>query len=281
MRILVVYGSKRGGTEELAQAVAATLRVSGYKADVSDGRGIEGLQPWDAVIVGGALHKSRWHRHARKFVERNVADLRQRPVWFFSFAGNAMSSSLQNSAQVQALIERAGARGHEIFGDRLAAIRWARSIADELAIEPRRLRLSSSVRVGRAAQRAMALLCLFTGVTALVGGATLVGWRNGASWLGLQLEALHHSPFRDFLIPGILLAGVVGLGNLVAGALVVRRHADRELAAFAAGAAVALWIIGELTMVRPFHWLQLAYLIIGIATMGLAYWRWRDRPRAH
>jgi menaquinone-dependent protoporphyrinogen oxidase len=125
MKALVVYGSKLGGTEGLAdmlgQALAelqwdATVRSAAVKeSDVGD---------YDTVVVGGALYAGRWHKDARRFVKRESKALRNAHVWLFSSGplGDAAESagSLEPVPQVARLMADIGARGHATFGGRLA-----------------------------------------------------------------------------------------------------------------------------------------------------------------
>jgi menaquinone-dependent protoporphyrinogen oxidase len=124
MKVLVTYGSKRGGTEGLAQMVAKALRGSGHEAEVRRAEEIDGLEAWDAVVVGGALYAARWHRAARRFVQRHVDELREMPVWFFSSGpldDSATQGEIAPTRQVSRLMEQVNARGHVTFGGRLEA----------------------------------------------------------------------------------------------------------------------------------------------------------------
>ncbi len=122
MRILVTFGSSRGGTEGLAQMVGDSLREQGVTVDVLPPRAVKHLDGYDAIVVGGALYAFRWHRDARRFVKRHSSELRGLPTYFFS------SGPLDNSAAerdippvkgVQALIDEVGVRSHHTFGGRL------------------------------------------------------------------------------------------------------------------------------------------------------------------
>ena len=84
MRVLVAYGTKRGGTEGLARAVGQGLVDAGHRVDVLPAQRIESLDRWEAVVVGGALYAWFWQRDARRFVKRHVEELQQLPVFFFS-----------------------------------------------------------------------------------------------------------------------------------------------------------------------------------------------------
>lgn len=123
MRLLVTWGSKRGGTEGIGQILGAALKTHGFEVVTAPADAVKDLDSFDAVIIGGALYANRWPGNVRRFVGRNVTQLRKRPVWFFS------SGPLDNSAeggeipapmQIAVLAERIGARGHVTFGGRLA-----------------------------------------------------------------------------------------------------------------------------------------------------------------
>lgn len=123
MRALITFGSTRGGTEGLAQMVAGGLREDGFDVDVLSPRQVGRLDGYDVVIVGGALYALRWHRASRRFVKRHLAQLRQRPTYFFSSGPLDDSASRRDIPPVkgvQALMDKVGARGHATFGGRLA-----------------------------------------------------------------------------------------------------------------------------------------------------------------
>ena len=111
----------------------------------------------------------------------------------------------------------------------------------------------------------LATLCLFAGLTALWGGAELV-WRPNGSIIRLPLGVLEHTPFHDFFIPGLLLAGVVGVANTVAGMVVLRRNALANQAAFVSGGILVTWIVVEMLLLQHVHWLHGVYLVLGLAT---------------
>jgi menaquinone-dependent protoporphyrinogen oxidase len=122
MRVLVVYGSARGGTEGLAEMVRAELRSAGIDSGILPANKVRTLAGYDAVIVGGALYASRWHRAARRFVRRFAGELQKRPTYFFSSGpldDSALRSEIPPVQGVQGLMERTGARGHVTFGGRL------------------------------------------------------------------------------------------------------------------------------------------------------------------
>ena len=123
MRVLVTYGSTRGGTQELAEMVGTDLRAEGLTVDVVPPGKVRHINDYDAVIVGGALYASRWHRQSRRFVRRHTRELRQHPTYFFSSGpldDSASHTAIQPVKGVQALMQRVNARDHTTFGGRLA-----------------------------------------------------------------------------------------------------------------------------------------------------------------
>ncbi len=120
--VLVTYGSRRGGTAEIAERIAETLRELGRSADCLPAAEVTDLARYGAVIVGGSLYASRWHRDARRFVKRHTAALAQRPVWMFSSGpldASAVERVIPPVRQVASLIARVRARSHATFGGRL------------------------------------------------------------------------------------------------------------------------------------------------------------------
>ena len=123
MRVLIAFGSKRGGTAGLADMIGDALRAAGCETVVSPATGIYDLTEFDAVIVASALDANRWHRDARRFVQRNTAALCRLPVWLVSSGpldDSAEQRDIPPTTQVAKLANRIGARGHVTFGGRLS-----------------------------------------------------------------------------------------------------------------------------------------------------------------
>src|SRR6516225_3430227 len=83
-------------------------------------------------------------------------------------------------------------------------------------------------------RRPLAALCLFAGLTSIAGGAQLI-LRPDGSIIRAPLSLLDGTPFQDFMLPGLLLAGFVGVSNTLAGALVLARHPLANGATLVAG----------------------------------------------
>lgn len=123
MRILVTWGSKRGGTEGIGRVIASTLEERGFEVVATPVEQAPRLDGFDAVLAGSALYANRWTPSARRFVRRHVKALRRVPVWFFSSGpldDSAERGDIAPTPEVAVLAERVGAKGHATFGGRLA-----------------------------------------------------------------------------------------------------------------------------------------------------------------
>src|SRR5271165_1151306 len=124
MRVLIAYGSKRGGTAGLAQMMSDELTAAGLEAVVEPARKVRRLDGFDVVVIAGALYANRWHGDARRFARRHAMALRERPVWLVSSGpldDSAATGEIPPVKQVAKLMSKIGARGHVTFGGRLEA----------------------------------------------------------------------------------------------------------------------------------------------------------------
>jgi menaquinone-dependent protoporphyrinogen oxidase len=82
--VLVGYATRYGSTQEVAEAIAATLRECGLAADIQPMREVRTLAGYSAVVLGAALYMFRWHKDARRFLSRHRQALTERPVAVFA-----------------------------------------------------------------------------------------------------------------------------------------------------------------------------------------------------
>jgi menaquinone-dependent protoporphyrinogen oxidase len=82
--VLVGYATRYGSTQEVAEAVAATLRECGLAVDIQPMREVRTLEGYSAVVLGAPLFMFRWHRDALRFLSRHRQALTERPVAVFA-----------------------------------------------------------------------------------------------------------------------------------------------------------------------------------------------------
>jgi menaquinone-dependent protoporphyrinogen oxidase len=82
--VLVAYATRHGSTQEVAEAVAASLRERGLDVELQPAREVQGLERYQAIVLGTALYMFHFHKDARRFLARHRATLAGRPVAIFA-----------------------------------------------------------------------------------------------------------------------------------------------------------------------------------------------------
>ncbi|MBE2255428.1 MAG: hypothetical protein IAE65_04445 [Ignavibacteria bacterium] len=106
-------------------------------------------------------------------------------------------------------------------------------------------------------------LLLINGISAMGGGILLVARPNGQI-LRLSTDLLAHSPFSDFLIPGLILIFFNGLSSLVLAIITIVNSKPSPYFIIAQGIFLTLWIIIQVLMIRTFDTLQIIFGLIGL-----------------
>jgi hypothetical protein len=125
--------------------------------------------------------------------------------------------------------------------------------------------------------------CLaFLGLSAAFGGIVLVANPTGGL-IGMPISLLRFSPFQDFLIPGLILGIVFGIGSFAAILALWFRptwslasaltHSTGEhwawSVAFLIGLGQVIWIVTEMLMLRDISVLHLLYGGLGVLIVFL------------
>ena len=95
-QILVTYASRTGTTASYAEAIGKTLREKGGEVDVLPLEQVSSLAPYQAVVIGSAIRKSKWLPEAADFVRDHRQELLGKKHAMFSVCITlAMSNSPQ------------------------------------------------------------------------------------------------------------------------------------------------------------------------------------------
>lgn len=110
------------------------------------------------------------------------------------------------------------------------------------------------------------VLQLFIGIGAVGIGLIL---KPDGSNLGMSVELLGESPFEDFLIPGIVLLSINGLGSILGGLLSFRRHLYAGKVTMILGVVMVIWIASQVYWIGLISWMQPVYFVLGIMEVFL------------
>lgn len=127
-------------------------------------------------------------------------------------------------------------------------------------------------------------LLSFLGLGAIGGGALLIISPSGKLLGGLPLSILDHSPFKDFLIPGIILFLVLGLSPCFLSVALIKKPENRFAEYFNffkdmywgwsfsiyIAFALIIWIQVETIYIRGTSWLQTFYMLYAIPIIFVA-----------
>ena len=86
-RVLIVYGTTEGHTEQIVDRMATAIRSEGHEVELHDAKEVRKQAvsgDFDGIIVGGSIHTGEYQSSIREFVKRNRDRLERTPSAFFS-----------------------------------------------------------------------------------------------------------------------------------------------------------------------------------------------------
>lgn len=116
---------------------------------------------------------------------------------------------------------------------------------------------------------ALVALHLFVGIGAIFGGLACL--LNPQSPLGVPTDILKNTPFTDFLIPGICLFGVVGVGNVFSAVLFFFHLKYQGYVSSVFTWALVVWILVQCIMLRSVVFLHVLFFLLGAAGAALSF----------
>jgi hypothetical protein len=114
------------------------------------------------------------------------------------------------------------------------------------------------------------LLLLFNGTGAIFGGWSLMTDPSGSD-LQIPVNYLEHSPFKDFLIPGVILFTVNGIFSIIVLLWTFFQWRHYYWLLMAQGALSLGWIIIQMILLRQIYYLQFIFGGIGLVFLVIGY----------
>ncbi|MBI5649115.1 MAG: flavodoxin domain-containing protein [Chloroflexi bacterium] len=100
-RVLVCYASRAGSTAGVAESIGKTLAENGAQVDVLSMQDVKDLTPYQAVIAGSAIRKSKWLPEAMQFIQTHRADRARKPFATFTVC---ITLAMSNDAKYRAVV---------------------------------------------------------------------------------------------------------------------------------------------------------------------------------
>jgi len=116
---------------------------------------------------------------------------------------------------------------------------------------------------------ALTIIHFFVGAGALFGGGAAIF--NPVEPLGVPAELLESSPFSDYLIPGLILFIVIGLGSIFSGITAIRKSKNQGYYSSVSSWALMIWIFVQCLMIRAVAFPHVLFFLIGLAGAVLAF----------
>lgn len=102
----------------------------------------------------------------------------------------------------------------------------------------------------------------------MAGGGALV-WDPTGDVLGVPLALLEGTPFKDYLVPGLVLLAVNGVGSLAGAWASFGRRRFAGVLGTGLGVFLMVWIVVQVWWIG-FGWPHLLYFVLGLVEAGLA-----------
>jgi menaquinone-dependent protoporphyrinogen oxidase len=99
--ILVVYATQHGSTQEVAEAIAETLRTHELQVEIHPAREVQTLEGYSAVVLGAPIYTGHWNKDALKFLARHHKALTGKPVAIFALGPLSTTEDDWRSARQQ------------------------------------------------------------------------------------------------------------------------------------------------------------------------------------
>jgi hypothetical protein len=122
-------------------------------------------------------------------------------------------------------------------------------------------------------------MLVLIGLSAVWAGGGLA-W-NPEGGMGLTVDLLADSPFRDFFYPGLILLIVNGIGSLVVAVMAFRNHRFAGIGTLFLGMAMIMWIIFQVYWMGWTSWLQPTFIIVGALEMALGVYLNEKHSASH
>lgn len=110
-------------------------------------------------------------------------------------------------------------------------------------------------------EKLLRVIHLFVGIGAVFGG--IGGILNPYGFMGITTEILKKGPFDTFMVPGIFLFLVIGVGNILTGLMMSKDFKYQGYMSGIFSTILVFWIVIQCFFLQSIAVLHVIYLFIG------------------
>jgi hypothetical protein len=116
--------------------------------------------------------------------------------------------------------------------------------------------------------RLLFTLHVFVGIGAMAGGLAAIITPQGP--FGMPVEVLKNSPFSNYLIPGIILFTIIGVGNIISALMFRFKLQFQGYISSVFSWALVIWIVVQCIMINSVVFLHILFFSIGLIEATLS-----------
>ena len=122
----------------------------------------------------------------------------------------------------------------------------------------------------------LGILQLFVAIGAIPAGYLFLSAPDGSK-MGMTIEMLAGSPFKDFIIPGLFLLIINGIFNVACSVLSFKKYKYSPVLGIFLGISLIIWVTVQVYSIGLTHFLQPTYFVIGIIELLLSLYIYKSK----
>lgn len=105
-KALLVYGTRWGGTIDIAKRIGNILREEKFNVDIADAQKSQpDINPYDLIVIGSGVSMGNWTKDTQRFLKKNASKLRIKKTACFVSCGLVLRENGQMKAQEDYLVK--------------------------------------------------------------------------------------------------------------------------------------------------------------------------------
>ena len=103
-KILIVYGTRFGSTEEISIHFEQILEKKGFLVDLvnlkTKGNGKPKIHQYSGVLIGSGIRITRWTKEAKNFLKTNIKDINKKRMFVGIFLSSGEASDPEKRPEI-------------------------------------------------------------------------------------------------------------------------------------------------------------------------------------